>query len=60
MGRDGEESRECGDYELCFFYKKKFVKCVCVSFGEFEEEPMCSEILLNLTSATAQRESAKR
>ena len=60
MGRDGEESRECGDYELCFFYQKKFVKCVCVSFGEFEEEPMCSEILLNLTSATAQRESAKR
>ena len=29
--------------DCAFFIIKKIVKCVCVSFGGFEEEPMCSE-----------------
>ena len=30
--------------DCAFFIIKKIVKCVCVSFGGFEEEPMCSKI----------------
>ena len=30
--------------DCAFFIIIKIVKCVCVSFGGSEEEPMCSEI----------------